>query len=1386
MFTKKGENCSQGISFQIFIVCISTIISITSTTTAQWINQSPAPTHLDVRGIAASSSERVFAATDDNFFDSGGALWESTNGGFTWTQLNIPTNISNALEGIYFYDNLHGWVFGNYNYCTTDGGTTWTELPLLGSTYFMKFYSVTFGLATGNFGQYISLNGGNTWEPSPNGIFAFDFINEFVGLGVANNSLYRTTDGGLNFTPVYSGNNAKAAVFLSGSNAAGIVNNTFLYSTDGGTAWLTGPSAQSKTKLTSVSASVILAWGRTGSFPNYDDRIFRSTNSGETWNDLGEIIPAGVFAFTVLDNSNIVAADLEGNMYLSIDAGLNWQQTFSTIGQQPSFFSSASPFFSDSQIGYFGYGAGFLIKTTNGGESWFQISSGTGETVNDVDRFPNGNLIAVGDNGIVLTSNGTSPWIINQTFTNLNLTAVQVINQNDVVIADQQGRIYKSTNAGLSWVPSSAKPANLSPAIDLNFTSLLDGWVIGHSFNTGALYHTTDGGDTWIPVTDFLGSYTAVDVEGPNVWAQSVAERYYRSTDNGNTWVMHELPDFPFQIADMEFLNETIGFAVGMGGYAAKSIDGGATWQVLPTPNSNHKFTDIYLSSANEIWISTNDDAVYYSATGGLSWSILDINSTGFGIFNTIVANPNGEAWAVGYQGFIEYFPGPPPPPANQPPVVSFNFSAIGLTVNFTDSSFDPDGFIVSWLWNFGDGTSSTEQHPTHTYAEANTYIATLTVTDNEGATSINGAIIVVQPLPGGTFGDFTEVTPLDSIFVTPQDEDFWVVTTAPADYDGDGDIDIAVLGFYVVYNQSVVDKLILLKNNGEATPTQWNFDYIDIPLGDLTTGASDMVWGDLDNDVDLDLIVGTDGKTVIYKNDAGTLILTDTELPGYWEDNWQADFDLRSITLADFDNDGDLDLLLPSVYDMDTFSYRTALLRNDGLNGSGAWTFTEVEAGFVSTIHAQSQWADFDNDNDLDLFLVNIAPITDDGFIRIYRNEGNGIFVGEDILGTLTVEHGEAQWGDYDGDGDLDILIAGNVKETNGTYTHMALRIYNNDNGIYTPIDVINCIPCEGWFDLTAATWADYDSDGNMDILLAGNYNSGSQIEGRARIYINDGNGNFTFTGNELPAPRSMGDRGGTFSWFDIDEDGDLDYFIAGMYFVPGGNGLVEAQMHIYRNDVQAENSAPSMPGGLNAFVVENNKVLLSWIPSIDDHTPQQTITYDLVIVRNGKHTPTKRNDQFDFNITNNLTRLPEPGNISAVSQWVLTGLEDGYYEWRLRAVDAAYAGSDIAVGQFSIGVLNADETDSEIPIEFLVEQNYPNPFNPVTTILYAIPMEEMVTLKVFNSLGEEIKTLINEVHQAGYFQITFNAENLASGVYFYRLQAGNFLKVRKMIITK
>ncbi len=1361
---------SQVPAAMIKLSILPVLLIVVTTVTAQWITQSPVPTNLDIRGIGAPTAQRVFVATDDNSFDNGGSLFESNDGGTTWVQLDIPVSLSNPLNGIFFLDSQNGWVFGNENYRTNDGGNSWVQLPFLGSTYFMEFYSPSFGVATDNFSQYISLDSGNSWVPSPHDIRVFDYTDNLTGLGVSDSGIYRTTDGGNSFIQVYSGEGTDVK-YLSPVIAVSIVDSTFLRSPDGGITWIAGTGADNRTLLFPVSWTIVLAWGRAGFWPEYDDRLFRSADGGQTWTDLGEVIPEGIHSFALAGNGNVIATDYTGNMFLSTDDGQSWSQTFTSPGPLPSFLSSASPVFPEGQTGYFGYGNGFVIKTTDGGDSWFQISGGTGSSLNDIARFPSGNMIAVGENGTLVTGDGVSQWILQEFPSPNHLKAVHIIGPQEAAAIDEIGQVFLSTDGGQNWLQTDSTPAFMSSAEDIHFTSLNDGWIIGQSFSAGSLYHTTDGGQNWIPVPDFLGTYVAVDVVGTNIWAANVGGIFYYSTDNGSSWSEGALPGFP-SVKDMDFFNEDVGYAVGSWGEAFRTDDGGLTWETLPTPNSTDNFTDIFLLGEDELWLSTGSDKAYYTTNGGQGWSVMEIGSNGFGYFNAIVAAPGGNAWTVGYQGYIEHFQDSPPPPLNQPPAAAFNFATSGLSVNFTDQSSDPDGFITNWLWNFGDGNTSTIQHPSHTYDTADTYIVTLTVTDDDTATGMAMHFIVVQPGPGGVFGNFTEVTPLDSIFLTSQDEDFWVVTTAPADYDSDGDLDIAVLGYYVVYNVSAVDKLILMQNNGLASDSTWNFTYLEVPLGSLYTGSSDMAWGDLDGDGDLDLAVGTNGATVIYANSAGILEIINTSLPAYWEDNSQADFDLRSITWADYDNDSDPDLLIPSVWDDTSFSYRTALMRNDGPDGSGGWLFTETDPVFAPTSHAQSAWADYDNDQDLDLFLVNISPLWGDGFIRIYRNDSNGVFTGTDILDSLTVEHGEAQWGDYDGDGDLDILVAGNVRELNGTYTHMALRIYVNENGTFTPFEVIDCIPCEGWFDLTAATWADYDSDGVMDILLAGNYNSGSQIEGRARIYTN-ADTVFTDSGNELPAPRASGDRGGTFSWVDIDQDGDLDYYIAGQYFVPGGNGLVEAQMHLYRNDTPAQNDAPLAPFGMEVVQLTDHSALLTWQPGSDDHTPVAALTYDLELYR----------DNVPVAIPQ---RTPEPGNVSSVNDWLLTGLETGYYEWTLRTVDASYIGSEIASGGFTMAYVSTEDKEQVAQNGYYLGQNYPNPATSVTSIRYSIPADETVTLKIYNITGEEVAVVVQETRQAGTHTASFGTKQFPEGIYFYRMVAGDFTETRKMIVNR
>jgi len=115
-------------------------------------------------------------------------------------------------------------------------------------------------------------------------------------------------------------------------------------------------------------------------------------------------------------------------------------------------------------------------------------------------------------------------------------------------------------------------------------------------------------------------------------------------------------------------------------------------------------------------------------------------------------------------------------------------------------------------------------------------------------------------------------------------------------------------------------------------------------------------------------------------------------------------------------------------------------------------------------------------------------------------------------------------------------------------------------------------------------------------------------------------------------------------------------------------------------------------------------------------------------------------------------------------------------------------------AVGMFYYSVLKysqsnptgVEEISSEIPETFTLNQNYPNPFNPATTISFSIPSSAFTSLIVYDILGNEVSTLVNEEKPAGKYVITFDASNLTSGVYLYQLRAGNFTEIKKMILLR
>lgn len=160
--------------------------------------------------------------------------------------------------------------------------------------------------------------------------------------------------------------------------------------------------------------------------------------------------------------------------------------------------------------------------------------------------------------------------------------------------------------------------------------------------------------------------------------------------------------------------------------------------------------------------------------------------------------------------------------------------------------------------------------------------------------------------------------------------------------------------------------------------------------------------------------------------------------------------------------------------------------------------------------------------------------------------------------------------------------------------------------------------------------------------------------------------------------------------------------------------------------------------------------------------------------------------NDQLLAGTDDNGVYLSFDGGVTWTS--FSSGIPGNTRVWSLAvSSDGIFAGTDKAVWRRPLSEMITDvKNKSELPKNFSLEQNYPNPFNPRTKIGYSIRTRSYVVIKVYDLLGREIVTLVNEEKPSGNYEVNFNASNLPSGVYFYRLQAGSFVEIKKITLLK
>ncbi|MFH1008129.1 MAG: FG-GAP-like repeat-containing protein [Candidatus Latescibacterota bacterium] len=455
----------------------------------------------------------------------------------------------------------------------------------------------------------------------------------------------------------------------------------------------------------------------------------------------------------------------------------------------------------------------------------------------------------------------------------------------------------------------------------------------------------------------------------------------------------------------------------------------------------------------------------------------------------------------------------------------------------------------------------------------------------------------------------------------------------ALGDYDNDGDPDLVMCG------RDVNDRArtILYEN----VLGVWK-ESRESALKGVQNG--DLAWGDYDRDGDLDLaLCGEDASgnpiSLIYRNDE----FTGTLVPDASNSGTLAQVRGGSLDWGDYDNDGDPDLVLVGQTEGIVGSFLDAVAvvyRNDSgvLVEDSTQTLQGVKDGKV-------RWGDYDEDGDLDLALTG-GFWTGERFTRIYENDPAGQLRGRSDLDLVGLTSSALVWGDYDGDGDLDLAICG--QDVSGTSVS---KVYRNDGGMFSEA-LVNL----AGVDIGSLAWGDYDNDGTLDLVLSGKMGRTPGL----KIYKNDGAGNLT----EGVFQALVGVQGSSVGWCDVDDDGDLDLVASGQ-----GEDLLESS-RVYDNlesFMLNPNTPPEPPSGLTA-VSEDSSVTLSWGTGSDGAygTPAQSLRYDLRV----------GTDSGGDDVRSGKAAL-KFGDIGLGRSLMLRGLESGFYYWSVRTVDNGLARS-------------------------------------------------------------------------------------------------------------
>jgi fibronectin type 3 domain-containing protein/photosystem II stability/assembly factor-like uncharacterized protein len=1124
--------------------------------------------------------------------------------------------------------------------------------------------------------------------------------------------------------------------------------------------------------------------------------VYRSTDDGTSWTPVNSGLSVStVIAFA--SNGTSLFAGGGWGMNVSTNNGDSWTSISNGISFKivTAIDTSGTDLFAGTTSG--------VYRSTNQGETWTEINSGlTNLEIQSLARIGSNLFAGTGGSGVFLTTDNGANWVpANTGIESGYVTSIVASGTN--LFAAIEDSVYLSADSGASWTSLGNGLASVSiSCLAINGTDLYAG------ASNGA-FRSTDNGGNWTSVSSGLtsSSLRCLASRGGTVFAGTYGG-VFMSTNNGADWTPINTGILNTTATSM-LVNDPDLF-VGTEGGLFLSADTSATWSSVNSglPSRASQYVANLVVDGSNLFAGTNGDGVFLSTDNGASWSqcntginpyIRAVATHGSYLFAAVAnggvfrSTDNGSNWESASAGLT-------------------NMLMTALIVDGSNLVAGTNGGGVFVSTDDGANWSPASTNPTNldiralgmcgTYLFAGTEAGVFLSTDHGSNWSLLSSsptsLVNAFAARGSSLFAGTET----SVFVSNDYGETWTNIT-PSELGSVGVRAMAVLEGYKVFI-GTVSKGIWWAQVGSfvslAAPSE-------LSVADSGNGSVTLKWR-RDNGPDFHCyriyggtspnpvarIDSTDGgqadtsKTITglvngtryyfrvtavntarteseYSNEVSA-IPYDPAVPLPPVNVVVTDSSSKTITIK-WGKNTEPDFLRYRIY-RDTSPNPTTKV--DSTSG-GVTDTTKTFTGLTNGTRYYFRVTAVDSTGNESSYSDAVSAVPAD---RLAPSAPSNLVVTDSSSGTISLEWGKNV--------EPDLLCYRIYRGTSSNPTTKVDSATGSSDTSKTFTGLTN--GTRYYFRVTAV-----DSTGNE----SGYSNETNAVPGDrippaspANLVVTDSSSK-TITVKWRTSAETDFLRYRIYRGISAAPTSEVDSTTAGITDTSRTfTGLTNGTRYYVR--VTAVDSA----GNESPYSNEVNAAPADRIPPA---APQNLIVFDSTSTKVG--ITWKKSTEADFlryRIYGGTSAGPTvvvdstTGGVADTSK-TFTGLANGTrYYLRVTAIDSAgnesaYSNEVNAAPNAALGV---DDLSSRIPKEFSMSQNYPNPFNPTAIIQYDLPKRVAVRLTVFDMLGREVKTLVSALQEPGYYKVVLDARGLSSGVYYYRIQAGDFVKVKKLLLVK